>query len=112
MIPAITVRLIARLGQHEGPFESLHSWWSGPGTEPIPMPRPDVLLLEGDEFGHAMLYRYTAGGEFGGDTWRERVEMAKHAAAYEYGEAVVGPWKAMPESESDAHGFAIRNAKA
>ena len=38
------------------------------------MPRPDVLLLEGDEFGHAMLYRYTAGGEFGGDTWRERVE--------------------------------------
>lgn len=112
MHPGIAVRLIARLRSPEGPFESRHSWWGGPGTEPIPMPRPDVLLLEADEFGHAMLYRYTSSGEFGGDTWHETVEMAKDAAAHEYGESIVGAWEPVPESESDAHEFAIRHATA
>jgi len=112
LLPAITVRLIARLGQPEGPCKSLHSRWSGPGSEPIPMPQPDVLLLECDELGYAMLYRYTAGGEFGGDTWHETVGMAKDAAVHEYGDEVVGPWEAVPESESDAHGYAIRHATA
>jgi hypothetical protein len=57
LLPAFKVLLIACLGQPDGPSESRHRRWGGPGTEPIPMRRPDVLLLEGDELGHAMLYR-------------------------------------------------------
>ena len=74
------------------------------------MPRPDVLLLEGDEFGRAMLYRYTAGRGFGGDTWHESVEAVEDAAVQEYGESSVGPWSPVPEAESDAHGYAIAQA--
>jgi hypothetical protein len=110
MLPVITVRLIAHLGSSNEPLKAKHNWWGGPGTTPIPMPRPDVLLLEGDEFGHAMIYRYTAGGVFGGDTWHESVEIAKESAAEEYGESVVGPWQPVPDNVQDPYEFVIRKA--
>ncbi len=110
MLPKPTMRLIACLAPSTVPFESRHCWWGGPGTRRVPMPRPDVLLLEGDEFGHAMLYCYTAAGEFAGDTWHESVELAQQAAAHEYG-AAVGPWQPVPEGEGNAHDFAVRQGQ-
>jgi hypothetical protein len=49
-----------------------------------PMPHPDVVLLEGHADG-PMLYRYTAHGDFGGDTWHETLDDAKRQAVLEYG---------------------------
>jgi hypothetical protein len=110
MLPVITVRRIAHLDLSRDSFESRHISWGRPGTEPVPMPQPDVLLLEGDEAGHAMLYRYAAGGAFGGDTWHESVEAAERVAAEEYGAASVGAWTPVPEDVPDAHDYAIAQA--
>jgi hypothetical protein len=110
MMPAITVRFIAHLAPSDEPFESRHCWWGGPNTPRQNMPRPDVLLLEGDDRGHAMVYRYTASGEFAGDSWYESVEFAKESCVGEYGAEGVGSWEPVPPSEKDAHEFAIRRA--
>ena len=56
-----------------------------------------------------MLYRYTLSGEFAGDTWHESVERAKNAARWEYGGAL-GEWTAVPEEETNAREFAVRQA--
>ena len=53
-----------------------------------------------------MLYRYTAQGDFGGDTWHETVDDAKNQAMFEYGDAL-GEWIAVPDDTSDTHEFAI-----
>jgi hypothetical protein len=74
------------------------------------MPRPDVLLIEGDELGHAMMYRYAANGDFAGDSWYESVAMAQESAISEYGNGIVGSWNVVPTSEPDAHEYAIRFA--
>jgi hypothetical protein len=112
LLPIITVRKVARLDRSGKPFQPRHFSWGSLDTGPVPMPRPDVLLLEGDESGRAMLYRYTAGGEFGGDTWHESVEAAERAAVEEYGASTVGPWTPVPEDEPDAHKYAIAQAGA
>lgn len=104
------VREIALLSASSSPFVSRQRLWAGPDVQPTPMPRPDVLLLEEDENGHAFLYRYTAAGDFAGDTWHETAADARDAAAEEYGEEVVGPWTAVPESVTDLHQWAIVQA--
>jgi hypothetical protein len=58
----------------------------GPQTT---IPFPDLLFLESDETNY-MLYRYTADGQFGGDTWQQTIEKTTDQAELEYGEALGG----------------------
>lgn len=65
------------------------------------MGRPRLLLLQQTEAGHAIT-RWTAEGEFAGDTWHPSSADAKDTAAWEYGEGA-GSWTAVPQeyAESD-----------
>ena len=56
------------------------------------VPIADVLLIVRDDDPGAMLYRYTAHGEFGGDTWHASEEDARAHAVFEYGDALLLPW--------------------
>lgn len=70
------------------------------------LPLPAVLVLEVTPGAGAMLFRYTAAGEFGGDTWHETPEDARDQAAWEY-EGALGPWVAVPDG-ADAFEFGRR----
>jgi hypothetical protein len=70
------------------------------------LPLADVVLVVADDNGSAMLFRYTAHGEFGGDTWHATVAEALEQAADEYGDALA-PWIEVPSEIADAHAFAI-----
>jgi hypothetical protein len=72
------------------------------------LPLADVLLVIDDDDG-AMLFRYTAHGEFGGDTYHASLGAAFEQAREEYGEAL-GEWITVPEDVSDAHAFAVAYA--
>jgi hypothetical protein len=77
------------------------------------LPVPDVVLVvpderDGDGAG-AMLFRYTAFGEFGGDTWHGSVGDAQEQAMFEYGDALIA-WLEVPPEVTDAHGYAVRYA--
>jgi hypothetical protein len=71
-----------------------------------PLPHPDVLVIEAEPEG-VFLFRYTAAGEFGGDTWHESIADAKAQAEFEYGDAV-GGWFEIPTDERDAESYALR----
>jgi hypothetical protein len=72
-------------------------------------PAPDVILLIADDDPGAMLFRYTAHGEFGGDTWHPSVEEAREHAIYDYSDAL-GDWVDVPETVEDAHTYAVQYA--
>lgn len=75
------------------------------------LPLADVLLLVGDDDGPgAMLFRYTAFGELGGDTWHPSVDDATEQASDEYGESLL-EWMNVPDDIADAHHFAIEYAR-
>lgn len=71
-------------------------------------PVADVLVLEAanTEGEGVMLYRYTTGGIFCGDTWHESAQDAKDQARYEYGDALEG-WREIPFLEADATAYAL-----
>jgi hypothetical protein len=73
------------------------------------LPLADVVLVVADDGGVAMLFRYTAHGDFGGDTWHATVAEAQEQAVYEYGDALI-PWIEVPSEVSDAHAFAVQYA--
>ena len=73
------------------------------------LPLPDVVLLEVDDDPGAMLYRYTAYGELGGDSWHPDADTARAQAADEYDDAL-GAWEVVPAEVPDAHAFAVRYA--
>ena len=73
------------------------------------LPTADVILLVAGDDPGAMLFRYTAEGEFGGDTWHPSLESAREQVAYEYEDAL-GEWVHVPTDVEDAHGYAIRYA--
>jgi hypothetical protein len=101
-------RSLALVGALTGARRAQHT--AGFPLDPEKMlPLADVVLIVADDDGGAMLFRYTAHGEFGGDTWHATVAEAQEQAAYEYGEALV-PWVEVPEDVADAHAFAIRYA--
>jgi hypothetical protein len=103
------VRLIAVVGPMVDKQQTIHTIGLPDGPQTM-MPFPDVPFLEGDETSY-MLYRYTADGRFGGDTWHQTLEEAMHQAEFEYGEAL-GPWLAVPAIEPNGHEYAISYAKS
>lgn len=74
------------------------------------LPPADVVLAVSDTGGTAMLFRYSAHGEFCGDTPHSSVEEAQRQAEAEYGEALLLPWQDVPPEIGDAHAFAIQFA--
>lgn len=63
------------------------------------LPIPDLLIIEEDkkETGGYFLNRFTNEGNFGGDTWHQKLEDAKYQATIEYGKSIVG-WEEIPEN--------------
>ncbi len=65
------------------------------------LPSPRVLILTPANGGNSvLLLRYTAGGEFGGDTWHANIAEATKQATTEYGESL-GEWQPIPEDVAD-----------
>ena len=56
---------------------------------------PQIIVLEAQQTGETMLFRYTADGTDCGDTWHQSIDDAKHQAAWEY-EHALGMWAAAP----------------
>lgn len=73
------------------------------------LPVPDIVLLVSDDDTSAMVFRYTANGEFGGDTLHGSVEEACEEAEAEYEDALLA-WEDVPDEVNDAHAFAVRYA--
>jgi len=73
------------------------------------LPLADVVLLVSDDGESAMVFRYTAHGEFGGDTYHVSIADAKEAVEAEYPDALSG-WEEVPDDVEDAHALAIRYA--
>ncbi|MDQ3997654.1 MAG: hypothetical protein M3303_11650 [Gemmatimonadota bacterium] len=71
------------------------------------LPLADVVLVVPDDGGGAMLFRYTACGNLGGDTWHATVAEALEQAAYEYGDALIARCRTRSPT---AHAFAVRYA--
>jgi len=101
-------RLIALVGPLTGERHAVQT-----GTHPLDpakmLPVADVVLIASDVTGTAMMFRYTAHGDFAGDTLHETIGDAKIAAEAEYEEALM-PWEDVPDDVSDAHAFAVRYA--
>lgn len=101
-------RLLALVGANEGTGRS-----APPAADALDMasrlPGADVLLLIAGAEPDAMVFRYTAYGELGGDSWHLSVADAQEQAGEEYGEALL-PWEPVPDDIADAHAYAINFA--
>ena len=108
MTQARRSRQLALIGPISGERRAAHT--AGYPLAPEKMlPEADVvLLIAGDDPG-AMLFRYTAHGEYGGDTWHATVADARDLAAHEYG-ASLGEWVDVPDDVEDPHVYAVRYA--
>jgi len=101
-------RYIALVGALERERQMIQT--TGHPLDPEKMlPVADVLLLVTDDEPGAMLFRYTAHGDFGGDTWHATAGDAREQAESEYGDAL-GAWTDVPDDVADPHDFAIRYA--
>src|SRR5215212_5418592 len=97
-------RLIALVGPLTGERHAVHT--SNHPLDPEKMmPVADVLLLVSDDGETAMVSRYTAHGDFGGDTFHMTVAAAKAETKAEYDEALM-PWEEVPADIADAHAYA------
>jgi hypothetical protein len=101
-------RLVALVGVMTHERRAAHT--SGFPLEPEKMlPVADVVLIVPDGEEGAMLFRYTAHGDFGGDTPHASVGEALEQATFEYDDAL-GAWVEVPDEITDAHAFAIQYA--
>ena len=102
-------REMALVGVIEGERRATHT--AGYPLDPSKMlPLADVVVLIADNDGPgAMLFRYTAHGEAGGDSWHPTVVEARQHAAEEYGDALQS-WELVPDDQADAHLFAVKVA--
>lgn len=109
MIDQKLIRRIALIGPIAGERRTVET--SGFPLDPDKMlPIADVILLVVDrEPGATMLFRYTAFGDFGGDTFHTSSEEALEQATFEYGEAL-GEWLEVPDEIPNAHSFAVAYA--
>jgi hypothetical protein len=98
-------RLLALISANEG-----HAYAPPTGADALDLakrlPDADVLLLIAGGEPDAMVFRYTAFGELGGDSWHLSVADAKEHVAAEYGAALL-PWESVPDEVVDAHAYAI-----
>jgi hypothetical protein len=102
------VRWVALVGALNGDRRAEHT--TGFPLDPNKMlPVADVVLVVAEGDSGAMLFRYTAHDDFGGDTWHATVGEAQEQAAYEYGDALL-PWIDVPDEVTDAHAFAVQYA--
>jgi len=105
-MPDLTrTRLLALISANEG-----HAYAAPTGADALDvakrLPGADVLLLIAGSEPDAMVFRYTAFGELGGDSWHPSVADAKERAGEEYGAALL-PWEPVPDEVTDAHAYAI-----
>lgn len=108
MIDQKLSRTIALIGPLAGERRAVQT--SGYPLDPSKMlPIADVVLLVVGKEEGAMLFRYTAHGDFGGDTFHSNAEEALEQAAFEYGDAL-GVWLRVPEEITDPHAFAVQYA--
>lgn len=109
MIEQRVVRRLALIGPLAGERRTVHTTgFPIDATQLLPL--PDVVLLIVDrEPGATMLFRYTAHGEFSGDTLHTSLEEALEQASFEYEDAL-GEWIEVPNDIVDAHVFAITYA--
>jgi hypothetical protein len=104
----MTIRKLALVGAITGDRRAAHTaGFPLDATKMLPI--ADVVLLIAGADPGVMLFRYTAYGEFGGDTWHQTVADAEEQAAFEYDDALQ-PWMEVPGDVSDAHEFAVRYA--
>lgn len=97
------LRLIARVTAAPGESRVRHFRGFPPGVserdqrELLP-PAPLILI---EETSHGFyLDRYSASGEFCGDTWYRTLEDAQHQATYEYGDRL-SEWVQVPHEVED-----------
>jgi hypothetical protein len=102
------VRLVALVGPIAGERRMVHTMDHPLDPQKL-LPLADVLLLESSENSGVMLFRYTAQGEFAGDTWHETIADAKEQAIFAYRDAV-GRWSEVPTDVTDAHAYAVQCA--
>lgn len=70
------------------------------------LPWPAVVVLEQHaRTRHCTLFRFSAKGEFAGDTWHLTLDDAREQAEYEFGSAL-GRWNAIPEGVPDPQAYA------
>ena len=102
------VRLVALVGQVTGDRMAVHT--AGYPMDPQKLlPLPDVVLLDAGSGPGVMLFRYTAGGDKGGDSWHPTIADALEKSLWEYRDAL-GRWFEVPEGIVDAHSFAVEYA--
>ena len=101
-------RLVALVGPSTGERRAVHTA-NYPLDVDQMLPVADVVLLVSEDDRSTMLFRYTAHGEFGGDTLHTTVAEAKEEAAVEYSGALLA-WEEVPDDIDDAHLFAVRYA--
>lgn len=109
MNDSMRLRLVALIGAMEGQRRATHT--AGFPMDPSKMlPLADVVLLvAAGEGPGTMLFRYTAHGDVGGDTWHGTVAAAQAQAEEEYGDAL-GAWVVVPSEVADPHEYAVRYA--
>jgi hypothetical protein len=101
-------RLVALVGPLTQERHAVHT--ANHPMEPEKMlPVADVVLVVSEDDSSAMVFRYTAHGEFGGDTFHTSLDDAKEETEAEYDDALL-PWEEVPEDVADAHVFAVRYA--
>jgi hypothetical protein len=99
-----TIALIGPVGERRA------AQTSGFPLDPSKMlPVADVILLVVGKEEGAMLFRYTAHGDFAGDTFHPSSEDAIEQAVLEYGGAL-GEWLTVPDDITDPHAFAVQYA--
>ena len=108
MIEQKLTRTMALIGPLAAERRTAHT--TGYPLDPSKMlPVADVVLLVVGKEEGAMLFRYTAHGDFGGDTFHQNAEEALEQAAFEYGDAL-GEWLTVPDEITDPHAFAVQYA--
>jgi len=71
------------------------------------LPSACVILLNQSDEGY-FLYRYTATGQSGGDTWHLTLDDALYQAQFEYGDGLTN-WYSVPQNADDILTIALNH---